>query len=285
MARKRVAPFDPPTASDFEALGRERVRAGPKGGFVWVCEVDGCKVVASHLSAKGRKVCHRHGGSTAKQRDPEAHAEAVAKGEEPPRPPGRPVRHGFYSVVPGVKVDELVEAYRESGLDPDGTDDDMLYLRAYLDELKLMRPDAREAATLLQEGLVLMRGFLRYLTDEVKPMSGKQMSVREAFEVAGQLETFTGNLDGLRELTKVLLALTAGLEERHANLITLAKVRAETRLKNAAAAQLDAFTVMVERLNIINAETLPSNYAEALQARYAKELSELPGRAVKGLKS
>lgn len=286
MARKRVAPFDPPTAEEAQTLGPDRVRPGPRGGFVWLCEVEGCRQPASYLAvSSGRKVCRSHGGATAKQQDPVAHAEAVAKGEPPPRPPGRPVQHGFYTIVPGVKVDELVARYREEGLDPDGTDDDMLYLRAYLDELKLMRPDAQEAATALKEGLTLMRGFLRYLTDEVKPMSGKQMSVREVFEVAQQLEQFTGNLDALRELMKVLLTLTAGLEERHANLITLAKVRAETRLKNSAAGQLDAFSIMLERFDTILSETLPSNYKDALQTRFAKELNELPTRAVKGLKS
>lgn len=284
VARKRVAPFAPPTEADLDALGPERVRRGPRGGFLWVCETEGCKQAASHETAAGKKRCKNCGGSTAKQRDPVAHAEAVAAGEEPPRTPGRPVQHGFYSVVAGIKVDELVARYREEQLDPDATEDDMLYLRAYLDELKVMRPDAMAAQELLREGIGLMNTFLRCKTEEDHWSSGgpgRKLSVREVMEQAQTLGDFVADLDGLRQLLKVLVALTAGIEERHSNLIGLAKVRAETRLKNSTAAQLDAFTVMVERLIIINAETLPSNYAEALQVRYAKELSELPGRASK----
>lgn len=193
--------------------------------------------------------------------------------------------HGFYTTVPGVNVDELVQRYRESGLDPDATDDDMLYLRAYLDELKALRPDATQAAELLREGLGAMGGFLRMVTDEDHPFKTRKMSVQDALEVAGELEAYRDALTGLRDTLKVIVSVTAGIEERHATLITLAKTRAETRLKNSASQQLDAFTVMVERLQVILQETLPSNYAEALQVRFARELNELPARAAKGAKA
>ncbi|WP_230283223.1 hypothetical protein [Deinococcus sp. 23YEL01] len=193
--------------------------------------------------------------------------------------------HGFYTTVPGVNVDELVQRYRESGLDPDATDDDMLYLRAYLDELKALRPDATQAAELLREGLGAMSGFLRMVTDEDHPFKTRKMSVQDALEIAGELERYRDALTGLRDTLKVIVSVTAGIEERHANLITLAKTRAETRLKNSASQQLDAFTVMVERLQVILQETLPSNYAEALQVRFARELNELPARAAKGAKA
>lgn len=285
MARKRVAPFDPPTAEDFEALGPERVRRGPRGGFLWLCESEGCKQPASHLTVKGKKVCRSCGGSTAAQRDPMAHAEALAAGQEPPRPPGRPVVHGFYAVVPGVRVDEIVQRYRDEGLDPDATDDDMLYLRAYLDDLKTLRPDSMVVAELLLYAITTLNNFKRAMTDERNAQTGKAMSVDQVLRVMGLADDLAGNLDKLRETLKETRSVTAGLEERHSNLIGLAKVRAETRLKNSAAQQLDAFTVMVERLQVILAETLPSNYAEALQVRFARELAELPGRAAKGVKA
>ncbi|WP_241900031.1 hypothetical protein [Deinococcus sp. UR1] len=214
-----------------------------------------------------------------------AHAEALARGEEPPRTPGRPVTHGFYSTLPGVNVDELVQRYRDEGLDPDSTEDDMLYLRAYLDELKGLRPDATQAAELLRESLSTMNGFLRMVTDEDHPFKTRKMSVQDALEIAGELDAYRDNLTSLRDTLKTLVSVTAGIEERHANLITLAKIRAETRLKNSAAQQLDAFMVMVERLQVILQETLPSNYAEALQVRFARELSEMPARAAKGAKA
>lgn len=281
MARKRVAPFDPPTAADFEKLGDTRVRVGPKGGFMWLCECENCSRVASGLTASGKKVCSRHGGSTANQRSPEAHAKAIAEGRDPPRRPGRPVQHGFYSVVDGYKVDQLVEEYRANRLDPDATDDDMLYLRAYLDELKVMRPDGQEVANMLHEAVPLVAAFLREKTDEHSDFSGRQLSVQEVLSQLQMLDSFNASLAQLRETLKLMLALTTGVEERHERLVMLAKVRAETRLKNAAARQLDVFMVMVERLKVINQETLPSNYAEVLNLRYAKELNEVPGRALK----
>lgn len=278
---KRKAPFDPPTQADFDSLGPDRVAKGPKGGFIWRCDKEGCRRLATALSSKGEKICKRHGGSTSRQRDPAARALAAAKGEKIPNPPGRPAKHGFYSIVPGIKVDELVAEYRERKLNPDATDDDMLYLRAYLDELKLLRPDSQQAAEMLREALPLIRGLLNFMTDEENFSQTRKITVREAFEAAAYIEHFRAQVDSLKELLKALIEVTAGVEMRHKDLVMLAKVRAETRLKDSAAAQLDAFTTMVEKLVIILAETLPSSQAEAVTARLAKELTELSHSGVK----
>ncbi len=286
MARKRNSNFEPPTEADFTKYGPDRVRPGPRGGYLWLCEIDGCKVAASHLAASsGRKVCHRHGGSTAKQRDPVAHAEAVLAGEKPPMPPGRPIKNGgFYSIIPGHKVDELVQQYIESQMDPDATDHDMYYLRAYLDELKSMRPDGMEAAELLKAALEEIRVFNRSKSDEVGPLSGKPLTVSQILSMEGLLDNLVANTEQLRGTLKSLLQLTGAMEERHERLVMLSKVRSETRLKNAAGQQMQAFTVMVDRLMQILTEMLPSDRMEALQTRLARELEELPG-AVKVVKA
>ncbi len=56
----------------------------------------------------------------------------------------------------------------------------------------------------------------------------------------------------------------------------LAKIRAETRLKNGAANQIGQFMLMIERLTDIFQETLPPDVHAALQARLAKEFEALP---------
>ena len=139
MTRKRVAPFDPPTAADFTAHPDQvrRVRSGHQ----WLCAH--CQQVASHLTAKNVKVCQRHGGSRHAQRDLEKRAMAVSRGEDLPRQLGRPLKHGFYATRQGVKVDEIKARYVAEGLDPDATDEDMYFLRAYLDSMRNMAPDAQ----------------------------------------------------------------------------------------------------------------------------------------------
>ena len=107
---------------------------------MWKCHH--CARPASHLAQNGLKVCKAHGGSTANQRDPHYRARNRLSTGSPVRPPGRPLKHGFYAVIPGQRIDQLVEEYRAQQLDPDATEDDMYYLRAYLDELKGLRPDA-----------------------------------------------------------------------------------------------------------------------------------------------
>ena len=282
MARKRNSLFDPPTEGDYTKLGPSRVRPGPKGGYLWLCETKGCKVAASHLAAtSGRKVCHRHGGSTAKQRDPEVHALAVAEGMEPPRAPGRPLKHGFYAVLPGHSVDELVEQYRQSQLDPDVTDDDMLYLRAHLEDLKAMRPDGAAILEQLQEGLEFVKEFRKSRTDEVSSLSGKALSVSQVLVIEGLYEDLNSNLTGLKDTMKELTRITAGLEARHERLVMLSKVRAETRLKNVAGQQMEAFKVMTDKFMTILTEMLPSDRMEALQARLVRELEILPGGGTK----
>lgn len=278
MPRKRKALFDPPTEADYTKFGPVRVRPGSRGGFVWLCEANGCKAIASHLAASsGRKVCNRHGGSTAKQRDPVAHAEALMNGEQPPMPPGRPIKNGAYSIIPGHKVDALVAQYEAAQLDPDATEHDMYYLRAYLDELKDMRPDGLEAAELLKAGLEELRVFKQAKSDEIGELSGKALTVSQILTMEGLWENLAQNTDRMRDVLKTLLTLTGAMEARHERLVMLSKVRSETRLKNVAGQQMQAFTVMVDRLMQILSEMLPSDRMDALQARLLHELDELPG--------
>lgn len=276
MARKRAAQFDPPT--DAEALEQpDAVLRGPRGGWMWKCHF--CGRPAVHIGQEGRKVCKAHGGTTAAQRDPVKVQEAAERGEVL-RPPGRPVVHGLYARLPGVRVDELIQQYLDSGVDADDTNEDMLALRAQLSELRPLLPEMLEihlAAKQLAERL--QNALTTELLDEGNLTLEKFLIAIEQYEPA--LEA----LHAFRDMSKDALRIIKSIEDRHAKLILLSKVRAETRLKNAAAEQLTVFKVMVERLDVINKETLPSNQYEALTLRYARELSEVPQSALKGVRA
>ncbi len=60
----------------------------------------------------------------------------------------------------------------------------------------------------------------------------------------------------------------------------LAQKRADTRLKNKAGEQLEVFTMMLGRLMLILSEALPPEDFLGLQKRMARDLSELPARAL-----
>jgi len=277
MARKRVAPFEPPTEYDAQQHP-EQVRRGPKGGLMWKCAF--CARVASHLAQTGNKVCNAHGGSTHAQRDPIERAKVIEAGHAPPRPPGRPVKHGFYTIIPGHNIDELVEQYRAQQMDADATDDDMYYLRAYLDEAKQLRPDARAVALALQDALSTVPAFLQQRTDLMNENgSGLALSVSQVMRLMNLYNEFNADLTELKGLLAALVGITKDVEGGHARLINLSKIRAETRLKNVAAAEMSAFATMLTGLQVILSETIPSEYLGVFQARVERELSEVAERA------
>ncbi len=275
MGKKKTTGLTPPT--DAEALAQpDRVKRGPKGGWQWLCSY--CGLPASAVSSKGARVCYRHGGASKRQTDPEVRAEAVAAGKDPPRTPGRPVEHGFYAVIPGVRVDETVARYRELGLDPDSTDDDMYYLRAYLDELRKLAPDATQVQEAMQEVLKASRTLQRQMVQDVQ---GKP-TVEKVLEQLDRFSEFEHAVALQTEVLHLMVKVTNGTEARHANLIKLARTRADTQLKLAGARQLDVFVKISERFMTILQEQLDPNALEALQERLKRELAEVPARAWQG---
>ena len=277
MARKRAAEFDPP--SDAEALASpDLVLRGPKGGWMWKCQF--CGRPAVHVGLSGRKVCKAHGGTTAAQRDPVKRLEAAQRGEVL-RGPGRPLEHGVYARIPGYRVDEILERYRAEGVNPDDTDEDMLLLRAQLEELRDLRPNFME---LHVSAALLVKRLTQALSTDL-PEEGEEMTVDRFLIAIERMEEVEALIRAFETLAKTSLQRAKSIEDRHAKLILMAKVRADTRLKNAAAEQLDVFTVMVKKLSKINEEVLPANLFESLSLRYAQELNEVPKRAVAGVKA
>lgn len=234
-------------------------------GWAWKCAY--CGQFASSETQAGKYVCRAHGGVTARQRSPEAYLTAKENGQPVPRPPGRPLRSGFYSRRAHVRIDELVEQYREMQLKLDCTEEDMLYLRAYQQERMEQRPQWLAVSESLRR--------LQALLDADPEVTAQKASTQEQL----------GTADLLREsrllLRQVSLAVQQ-IERGHARLIKLSKVRAETRVKNRAAEQLEAFVLMVERLMVVlQAQLSPSDFA-ALQTRLERDLAELPGGLVDG---
>lgn len=257
MARKKRSLLPPVTEHDISTQA-ERLRRTPNG-WAWKCAY--CGQFASSETVKGKFVCRMHGGVTARQRDPEAQLQAREAGKPLSRPSGRPIQHGRASRHARVRVEDIVADYRARRVDADCTDEDMLYLRAYQQERMDVQPSLSQAA--------------------------------EAAERLGErLQSEVGELHRLTELHKVLretrlliqrvLRAQNDLENGHARIIHMAKIRADTRAKNRAAHQLDVFTVMVDRLFVVLREQLsPADY-EALQARMARDLAEVSEGMVDG---
>lgn len=265
MARKQRSILPLVTNADLQTRSHDVRRTAH--GWAWKCAY--CGQFASSETQAGKYVCRAHGGVTARQRSPEAQLTAKENGQPIPRPPGRPLRSGFYSRRACVRVDELVEQYRQMQIKLDCTDADMLYLRAYQQERMDQRPQwlvVGEALRRLQKHL---EGDLDDTSQEASDVSKKQLDSASMLRESRLL------------LRQVSLAIQQ-IERGHERLIKLSKVRAETRLKNRAAEQAEAFTLMVERLMVVLRTQLSSEDFAALQTRIERDLADVPGGLVDG---
>lgn len=254
MARKKRSSLPPVTEADLRHFP-DRIRPTPRGaGWAWKCAH--CQQFASSETLSGQYVCRSHGGTTPRQRDPLARQVAKENGRPVPTPPGRPPKTGRWSKRDLLRVDEIFEDYKARKLNPDATDDDMLYLRAMLE---CQRRDL--AAFEEIEGLV------------VKLREHLQQAVPLDQEEAQSLRHVLSETQAV--LTK-RMTLSKRVEKGHERLIKLAKVRADTRLRNRAAEQVGVFMVLVQRMQVIFEETLTPEAHAALQARFARELQDVP---------
>lgn len=229
-----------------------RLRRTPTG-WAWKCHY--CGQFASSETLGRKFVCRSHGGNTPRQRDPVAQQVARENCRPVPKPPGRPPRTGRWSRQQLLQVDEIFADYKARRLDPDDTDEDMLYLRAELEQRKREMKELGETFHLLA-------------------------AINKQLRVVGQSSMNLPEVQNLTQEINMLLAkrvpLSRRIEKGHERLIKLAKVRAETRLRNRAAHQVGQFMLMVERLSDLLEETLPPDVYAALQVRLAKEFEALP---------
>lgn len=267
MPRKRRTNMEPPSA-EYAAAHPNEVIKNARGGWMWKCAH--CGRPASSVTAAGLRVCNfGHGGVSEAQRDPVKRQEAIERGEDPPRPPGRPLKHGKYALRDKVRLDEIVRRYREQGVDPDDTDENMLFLHAHLEELRENAPTFEP----VQEALGDLKERLGEMLEQV--VKDEDMSVERVLDAIGRLQEFNRYVMNLSVLLRELRMFTAGMEERHANLVGLARVRADTRLKNNAARQLDVFTRLVQQLDVIVSEALGPDAYKAWKKRIERDLAEV----------
>jgi hypothetical protein len=110
MARKKRSLLPPVTQKDHD-LYPERIRSTPNGGWAWRCHY--CHHYASSKTLSDKYVCRRHGGVTPKQRDLLLALKWQYRTGKRPRPPGRPLIHGWRSRRPKVKLSDMVALYEE----------------------------------------------------------------------------------------------------------------------------------------------------------------------------
>ena len=236
-----------------------------------------CRRLACDESVKGLKICHVHGGSTRAQRNPLKRAEAVQQRETPLRLPGRPIIHGFYARSPRVRVRDIVEEYRQREINPDATDENMLYLHAHLELLMQSSPGLDiidEPRRAFQEGLedMLAEG----------PLIQGEITVPKIIRMVDPVTALGDLADTLSSVLGEAMKTEEELFKRHERLIRLSKVRAETRLLNSNAMQLDAFMTMLQRLLAILYEQLDPQTFAALHRRIERDLLSLAERVLTG---
>lgn len=249
----------------------ESFRPMPNGGFAWKCGL--CNQAASSLTQSGLR-CYQHGGTRKRAKDRVESSKAKEKGK-PLGASGRPLKTGWYSRDETVNLFELVNEYRQAKLDPDATDEDMLHLRARLQRLQALEPSGKELAEELE---VLLEDLRDWHVERVKDADG--LTVAGVLETLGRLSEVTDKVVKVRGAFERFTSLQDAIEARHARLIKLAQVRADTRVKNKAAEQLDVFTLMLRRLMTVLQEGLSPEDFLALQRRMERDLNELPKRAL-----
>lgn len=267
MSRQKRTTLPPVTEADITAHP-ELLRRTPKS-WAWKCQH--CGEFASSETLAGKYVCRRHGGTTPRQRDLVVRSQAVTEGKPVPRPPGRPLLSGLYSKREHVRIDQVVLDYQARKIDPDATDENMLYLRAYLQVMQETRPEAGLLREPLQE---LVEQAESFLSDS--DTGDGEVTVDELMDL---LELGTGFGEAIRPTTRLLKTLkrtTRETEFRHARLIGLSKVRAETRVRNIGAEQVQFVSGLARWMMAFVYDLMTPDDFLALQKRMERDLSEVP---------
>jgi hypothetical protein len=258
------------TPADIEQRP-ERLRRTPSGGWAWKCGL--CGRYASSLTVKGEPRCYHHGGTALRKRDLARVHEDRLKGKSV-RPSGRPLKNGFYSRDERVNIQQLVDEYHVQGDDPDATELDMLHLRARIENALQLEPSAEEVRTTLDTLLDELHTFAAL------PVEGESLTVDGVLNVLGTLDRLTRYIREADRLLGKLLTFERAIKNDHERVIKLAKTRAETRKANAAAAQLDAFAILVRNFLTVLKEMLPPEIYQALPVRIRKDFESISKRAL-----
>jgi hypothetical protein len=258
MATKR-SNLPPIISEDLQAQA-EHLRPTPNGGYAWKCHY--CGEFASSETQKGLYVCRRHGGATSRQRK---------KGS---RPPGRPITSGKHSRSKMLRVDEIVEEFRQKLIDVDATDEDLLYLRGHLARAIGERPNEEDVAVSLEE--------LEQASFELhEALNRVDTSSRESLlRALAEVRLYRKVLKRVTNYYQRFMRMTGEIEQRYARFIKLARLRSTINHKNAPAEQLSFFAATVRLCLQVLANHLTPEWLALVRARVEKEFAELPDRAL-----
>lgn len=237
----------------------ERFLPAPNGGVMPRCQALSKRsgTQCRNPAVQGSDKCRMHGGGNRRQ------AEAGLR-----RPVGRPPIHGLYSRRGMKQVHELMAEVEGLGLDLDDTDRELMTLKAVLWFLLEQAQDFQGVQAELGQALAAATGVLDAAPSRGDEARGdlETMTLTEARQVARDLaraERLLGHIE----------SWSLRLTEAAAKVITMVKVRAETRGKLAEARALAHFAELATAIRNIVWDIVPdAELLDVFEGRLRREL-------------
>lgn len=178
-------------------------------------------------------------------------------------------RKNFYENCEEKPVEDLVEEYLASGLDPYDTDIDMLHLRARLQNRIALEPLVNAIADfyLKQE---------QEICKQLKMKLDNGLTVEDVIRQKRKITKVKKGLRFLRTERKKLSKFSREIEVAHLKLVKAVQTRAETRALEQKAKEPGIFVELLQKLMTALREELPPESFRGLVRRMEQDLDRVP---------
>ncbi len=191
----------------------------------------------------------------------------VSAQDDAPRGPGRPREHGLYSRSAAKSLRELRAEVADLEGDLDNTDEEMLTVKSILLFLFDQSERLNAKASMLELAVEAVEETLESATiiRDGQPGDG-ELTVPQARQVAQQLAKANGLLNNVVGFTDRLL-------DANFRSVTLSKIRADTRARQAEQKSLEQFAKLLQLARGIIIESAPDDeWLDAFEMRLEREL-------------
>jgi hypothetical protein len=173
-----------------------------------------------------------------------------------------------------LNVDAIISKYASTYSDVGATDEDLLYLRGYLERALGERPEAEEVASRL-EILISESRPLQWALEEANESDNESL-----LKAVAEIQSFRRALKSTIHLYAHFLRTTAEIEKRYMRFIKLAKVRSDIAFNNAPAEHLAVFIDFLQQCLHVLEPRLPNEVFGVLKTRLRREFEQIPERAL-----